>query len=57
MGKRKPAGIRAGRQLRVHRREQRWNDLNYVKSHSATAMKANVMMGSCMAKGIVLEKV
>ena len=56
MGKQKPSGIRAGRKLRTHRREQRWRDANYVKAHSVTAMKANPFGGSAMAKGIVLEK-
>lgn len=53
----KPCGLRAGRKLRTHRRNQRWNDLNYCKAHSITAMKANPMGGSTMAKGIVLEKI
>jgi small subunit ribosomal protein S23e len=52
----KPQGIRCGRKLRTHRREQRWRDNNYVKSHSVTAMKANPFGGSAMCKGIVLEK-
>jgi small subunit ribosomal protein S23e len=53
----KPAGIRTGRKLRIHRRNQRWHDLKYAKAHSVTAMKANPMGGSTMAKGIVLEKI
>jgi small subunit ribosomal protein S23e len=53
----KPNGLRTGRKLRVHRRNQRWHDLTYSKSHSITAMKANPMGGSTMAKGIVLEKI
>ena len=53
----KPSGIRTGRKLRFHRRDQRWNDKNYCKKHSVTAFKANPMGGSTMAKGIVLEKI
>ncbi|KAL7436959.1 hypothetical protein ACHAXM_005432 [Skeletonema potamos] len=53
----KPAGIRTGRKLRIHRRNQRWHDGKYCKAHSITAMKANPMGGSTMAKGIVLEKI
>lgn len=52
----KPQGIRCGRKLRTHRRENRWRDNGYVKSHSVTAMKANPFGGSAMCKGIVLEK-
>jgi small subunit ribosomal protein S23e len=53
----KPNGIRTGRKLRLHRKDQRWRDLSYCKAHSLTAMKANPMGGSTMAKGIVLEKI
>merc|ERR1712106_633617 len=53
----KPAGINTGRKLRIHRRNQRWADKQYCKKHSITAMKANPMGGSTMAKGIVLEKI
>jgi small subunit ribosomal protein S23e len=53
----KPCGIRTGRKLRNHRREQQWADKNYCKKHSITAFKANPMGGSTMAKGIVLEKI
>mmetsp|Transcript_17249 Transcript_17249/g.32660 ORF Transcript_17249/g.32660 Transcript_17249/m.32660 type:complete len:144 (+) Transcript_17249:289-720(+) len=53
----KPNGIRTGRKLRTHRREQKWNDKSYCKKNSITAMKANPMGGSTMAKGIVLEKI
>lgn len=53
----KPNGIRTGRKLRLHRKNQRWRDLGYCKAHSVTAMKANPMGGSTMAKGIVLEKI
>ena len=53
----KPNGLRTGRKLRTHRKNQRWRDLSYSKAHSVTAMKANPMGGSTMAKGIVLEKI
>ena len=53
----KPAGLRTARKLRTHRRNQRWHDNGYCKAHSVTAMKANPMGGSTMAKGIVLEKI
>ena len=53
----KPQGIRTGRKLRSHRRVQKWNDKDYCKKNSITAMKANPMGGSTMAKGIVLEKI
>lgn len=53
----KPNGLRTGRKLRTHRKNQRWRDLSYCKAHSVTAMKANPMGGSTMAKGIVLEKI
>lgn len=53
----KPNGIRTARKLRIHRRNQRWNDLRFAKANSVTAMKANPMGGSTMAKGIVLEKI
>ena len=53
----KPSGIRAGRKLRVHRRQQRWAQKSYSKSHAIHAMKANPLGGASMAKGIVLEKI
>ena len=53
----KPNGLRTGRKLRIHRRNQRWQDAKYSKANSVTAMKANPMGGSTMAKGIVLEKI
>ena len=52
-----PAGMNAARKLRNHRRVQRWAQKSYTKSHSVTAMKANPLGGSSMAKGIVLEKI
>jgi small subunit ribosomal protein S23e len=56
MGGGKPAGLKSGRKLRNHRREERWSSKKYNKSHSVTAMKANPLGGSCMSKGIVVEK-
>nr|QWE91359.1 40S ribosomal protein S23 [Salpingoeca surira]QWE91360.1 40S ribosomal protein S23 [Salpingoeca huasca]UJT32084.1 40S ribosomal protein S23 [Salpingoeca surira]UJT32085.1 40S ribosomal protein S23 [Salpingoeca huasca] len=53
----KPHGIRTARQLRVHRRKQRWNDLGYKKAHLGTALKANPFGGASHAKGIVVEKI
>lgn len=52
----KPSGLRAGRKLRNHRREERWSSKQYNKSHSVSHMKANPLGGSCMSKGIVVEK-
>lgn len=53
----KPRGIRTARKLRTHRREQRWHDKTYKKTHLGTALKANPFAGASHAKGIVLEKV
>lgn len=50
-------GIRAGRKLRKHRKNQRWANKEFKKSHSVSAMKANPLGGSSMAKGIVVEKI
>ena len=52
-----PAGMNAARKLRNHRRNQRWAQKSYAKSHSINAMKANPFGGATMAKGIVLEKI
>ena len=52
----KPKGIRAGRTLKNHRQDQRWNDKQYNRAHLGTALKANPMGGTSHAKGIVLEK-
>merc|ERR1711865_496223 len=56
MGKGKPNGLRAGRKLRVHRRAQKWANKSYAKSHNISQY-AKPFQGSCMAKGIVLEKI
>merc|ERR1712193_58848 len=53
----KPSGLRTARKLRTHRREQKWHDLQYKKSHLGTRWKANPFSGASHAKGIVLEKV
>ena len=53
----KPRGLRTGRKLRLHRRDQKWHDKAYKKTHLGTALKANPFGGASHAKGIVLEKV
>uniref|UniRef100_A0A1I8J964 Small ribosomal subunit protein uS12 n=4 Tax=Macrostomum lignano TaxID=282301 RepID=A0A1I8J964_9PLAT len=53
----KPAGIRTARKLRNNRREQRWADKDYKKSHLGTRWKANPFGGASHAKGIVVEKI
>merc|ERR1711894_18927 len=53
----KPRGIRVARKLRTLRRDQRWNDKDYKKSHLGTVLKADPFCGASHAKGIVLEKV
>lgn len=45
----------AGRKLKSHRREQRWSDKAYKKSHLGNEWK-KPFAGSSHAKGIVLEK-
>merc|ERR1719298_106211 len=57
MGSGKPRGIRCGRKLRIHRRDQLWADKDYKKKHLGTALKCNPFGGSSHAKGIVVEKV
>jgi small subunit ribosomal protein S23e len=39
------------------RKVQKWASKRYNRAHSITHLKANPLMGACMAKGIVLEKV
>ena len=53
----KPRGLRTARKLKDHRREQRWHDKDYKKSHLGTRWKSNPFAGASHAKGIVLEKV
>jgi len=57
MGTGKPRGIQAARQLRTQRRNERWADKDFNKSHSGTIYKHNPFGGSSHAKGIVVEKV
>lgn len=57
IARRKPAGIRAARKLKNHRREQVWHNKKYARKHSATALKANPFAGASHAKGIVLERI
>ncbi|CEO99670.1 40S ribosomal protein S23 [Plasmodiophora brassicae] len=53
----KPRGIRCARKLVARRRQHRWAQKSYKKSHLGTALKANPFMGASHAKGIVLEKI
>jgi len=52
----KPAGIQTARKLRTRHRLQKWNDLDYAKSHSLAHLKANPFGAASHAKGIVVEK-
>ena len=47
--------MNAGRQLKKHRRENRWADKDYKKSHLGNEWK-KPFQGASHAKGIVLEK-
>ena len=49
--------MQTARKLKKHRKVERWASKRFQKSHSIYHMKANPLMGACMAKGIVLEKV
>lgn len=51
----KTRGMGAGRKLRLHRREERWADKDYKKSHLGSEWK-KPFAGASHAKGIVLEK-
>ncbi|KAG0500807.1 hypothetical protein HPP92_000879 [Vanilla planifolia] len=51
----KTRGMGAGRKLKTHRRNQRWADKSYKKSHLGNEWK-KPFAGSSHAKGIVLEK-
>ncbi|KAL9683998.1 hypothetical protein QQ045_021429 [Rhodiola kirilowii] len=53
---RKTRGMGAGRKLKSHRRNQRWADKQYKKSHLGNEWK-KPFAGSSHAKGIVLEKI
>ena len=57
MGTGQPRGIRSARQLRSHRRKQRWKGLKYAKAHTVATFKAKPLGSASMAKGIVLEKI
>ena len=52
----KPRGLRTARKQRTHRRDQRWHDKDYKKSHLGTRWKAK-SLEVLPTKGIVLEKV
>ena len=52
----KPRGLRTARKLKDHRRDQRWHDKQYKKSHLGTRWRSNPFSGASHAKGIVLEK-
>jgi small subunit ribosomal protein S23e len=49
--------MNSARKLLKHRRTERWACKIWRKSRSITHLKANPLLGACMAKGIVLEKV
>lgn len=49
--------LRTARNLRSHRRDQKWHDKQYKKDHVGTALKGNPFGGASHAKGIVLEQV
>ena len=53
----KPAGMNAARKLKKTRKVERWASKVYRKSRSIDHLKANPLLGACMAKGIVIEKV
>lgn len=55
LGVGKTRGMGAGRKLRLHRREERWADKDYKKSHLGSEWK-KPFAGASHAKGIVLEK-
>ena len=57
MGCGKPRGIKCGRKLTNHRRNQRWADKDYKKANLGTVYKKSPFGGSSHAKGIVVEKV
>jgi small subunit ribosomal protein S23e len=55
MGSGNPRGIRAARKLRTHRRNEKWADKDYKKSHLGTAW-AKPFQGASHAKGIVVDR-
>ena len=52
----KTRGMGAARKLKSHRRNQRWADKQYKKSHQGHEWK-KPFAGSSHAKGIVIEKI
>ena len=55
MGSGNPRGIRAARKLRNHRRNEKWADKDYKKSHLGTAW-VKPFQGASHAKGIVIDR-
>lgn len=51
----KTRGMGAGRKLRLHRKDEKWADKDYKKSHLGSEWK-KPFAGASHAKGIVLEK-
>jgi hypothetical protein len=51
MGAHQPRGIRAGRKLKTHRREQRWKSIKYSKANTVATMKARPLGSASMVKG------
>ena len=51
----KPRGIRTARKMVNRRRQERWADKDYKKSHQGNEWK-KPFAGASHAKGIVLEK-
>ena len=55
MGSGNPRGINAARKLRNHRRNEKWADKDYKKSHLGTAW-VKPFQGASHAKGIVVDR-
>lgn len=51
----KTRGMGAGRKLRLHRKDEKWADKDFKKSHLGSEWK-KPFAGASHAKGIVLEK-
>ncbi len=56
-GSKSPRGEFAGASLKKKRKHLRWKSTKYKQHILKLAKKADPLEGSCMAKGIVLEKV
>ena len=56
MGKGKPSGMLAGRKLRHHRREQKWNDKDYNKANIESKWK-RAFGTTSHSSGIVVKRV